>query len=105
MTTIGISFFVERKQEIYLWSERGYVEIHEFLKTTEYTLEDLLLIGVVEKSFLVNPPGMGYGLNGDYPPSADWENEFHRGQYLTWYIKIETMDLILKILKNSLAAC
>ena len=102
MTTFHESFFEEEEKEICSWSKRGYVEIHKFLGTTEYTLDDLVLVGIVEKRLVLKPPGMSYGLNGDYSPKGHWKNEFHQGEHFNWYITIESMDSIIEILKNNM---
>lgn len=101
MTSFPDSFFEEEEKEIRSWSERGYVEIHRFLSSTEYTFDDLILVGVVERKFVKTIPGTGHGLNGEYPPNADWKDEFRRGEYFTWYIRKQTMDSILEMLNNN----
>lgn len=83
-------YFEERLAEVARWQARGYFELEDLVDGTEFTLDDLVELGVLIR----NEPFLSVDIRS-YLPAGAWANVFQEGSYQTCFLSRERRDDLL----------
>lgn len=71
---LSMSYFEERKDEVRQWAARGYVELGDLLKGTEFGVEDLVTVGVLAGYEAIISTDLR-----THVPVGEWASRFREG--------------------------
>lgn len=87
-------YFEERQAEIARWQSKGYLELAELLSGTNFTLDDLVEMGVLVR----NEPLVSVDIR-TYLPAGAWVESFQKGSHQTCFLPHEQRDVLLAALE------
>lgn len=93
---LSMSYFKERSDEIALWAERHYVELGDLLKGTEFEVEDLVTVGVLEDYEAIISTDLRTHI-----PVGKWVSRFSEGQYQTCFLSLADRQDLISLLEDS----